>query len=100
MGAATGLPATRGCCCGHEHMTRREVEILLLVAAGQTTRDIAGALDLSPRTVEGHIGSILRRTRASTRSAAVTTAFDAGILQCQPGPRWSGRTCLPSLPGI
>lgn len=54
-----------------EKLTRREREILGLVARGFATRQIADALDLSPRTVESHRSAI--GTKLGTTSAAELT---------------------------
>jgi predicted ATPase/DNA-binding CsgD family transcriptional regulator len=55
-------------------ITPREAEILGLVAAGLPNKDIAARLYLSPRTVEKHVESLLRKTGATSRTmlAAVT----------------------------
>jgi DNA-binding CsgD family transcriptional regulator len=54
-------------------LTPREVEILRLLAAGQSNREIAAALFLSERTVERHIANIYRKIDA--RNKADATAF-------------------------
>ncbi|MDP2350054.1 MAG: response regulator transcription factor, partial [Chloroflexota bacterium] len=41
-------------------LSPRELEVLRLLAEGLTDREIGGALAISPRTVEAHVGSILR----------------------------------------
>jgi DNA-binding CsgD family transcriptional regulator len=61
-------------------LTRREQEVLQHVAAGATNADIAGALHLSPRTVEHHVSAILAKLGATTRTAAVDAARTAGVL--------------------
>ena len=55
---------------GHWDLTRREGEVLELLAEGLTDREIARMLSLSPRTVEKHVGSILRKTSVKTRHQA------------------------------
>ena len=52
------------------HLTRREWEVLALVAAGEANAGIAARLYLSPRTVEHHITAILRRLDAGGRADA------------------------------
>ncbi len=55
-------------------LTRRESEILSLVANGQTNGEIAARLFLSPKTVEHHVSSILSKLGARTRTEAVEAA--------------------------
>lgn len=50
-------------------VTAREHEVLLLVAAGATNREVAERLHLSPRTVETHVARLLAKTGASGRAA-------------------------------
>jgi DNA-binding CsgD family transcriptional regulator len=54
-------------------LTAREVEVLRLVARGLSTKQIAAALHISPRTAEHHIEGIYAKTGVTTRAAA--TAF-------------------------
>jgi DNA-binding CsgD family transcriptional regulator len=48
-------------------LTRREVEIVRMVATGRTNREIARELFLSPRTVEMHVSSILMKLNGRSR---------------------------------
>jgi DNA-binding CsgD family transcriptional regulator len=50
-------------------VTSREVDVLKLVMAGRTNREIAAELYLSPKTVERHIGSLFDRTGVRNRQA-------------------------------
>jgi DNA-binding NarL/FixJ family response regulator len=61
-------------------LTRRETEILRLVATGATDRDIAEALYLSPRTVSNHVSHILGKLDVPTRRAAIHAAVRIGLL--------------------
>ncbi|MEV6301126.1 LuxR C-terminal-related transcriptional regulator [Actinoplanes sp. NPDC051861] len=58
--------------------TPREAEVLELLRHGLTYREIAGRLGLSAKTVEKHVGAIMRKTGSSNRTAAVVTAIDNG----------------------
>ncbi len=49
-------------------VTSRELDVLKLVAAGLSNREIAARLYLSPRTVENHVAALLRRTGSDSRS--------------------------------
>jgi DNA-binding NarL/FixJ family response regulator len=55
-------------------LTRREAEILRLIAEGKTNSDIAVRLYLSPHTVRSHINHIFAKTRSPDRPAAIQYA--------------------------
>ena len=48
----------------------REHEVLRLLAEGMTDREIARALAISPRTVESHVSSVLRKLEVRNRAEA------------------------------
>jgi DNA-binding CsgD family transcriptional regulator len=56
-------------------LTRREVEVLRLLATGMTNRAIAEALFLSEKTVARHVANIFMKIDVSTRAAATAFAF-------------------------
>jgi DNA-binding CsgD family transcriptional regulator len=61
---------------GHGHgLTRRELEVLRLVAAGETNKAIAGKLSLSEKTVGRHVSNILAKLNVSSRTAATAFAY-------------------------
>ncbi|GAA0384670.1 DNA-binding response regulator [Acrocarpospora corrugata] len=64
---------------GHA-LTSREVEVLRLVAAGSTNREIARRLYLSEGTVKNHISRILGRLGLRDRTQAAVYAHDHGLL--------------------
>jgi len=55
-------------------ITTREADVLRLVAEGLANREIAARLHLSPRTVEKHVESLLRKTAARSRTHLVAVA--------------------------
>ena len=62
-----------------EHLTAREKEVLKLVAAGQSNKEIARELDIGESTVKFHIQSILRKLNLTSRvQAAVYAAQGKG----------------------
>lgn len=71
-------PAARG---GSADLTARERNVLALVAHGQTDREIADLLVISVKTVEKHVGSVLRKTGARNRTEAVARAIERGWLR-------------------
>ena len=60
-------------------LTGREVEVLQLVAAGKTNRQIAEALVISEKTVARHISNIFVKISVSSRSAATAYAYQHGL---------------------
>jgi two-component system response regulator DesR len=61
-------------------LTEREREVLDLIAAGATNREIAGRLYLSPHTVKEHTSALYRKLRARNRAEAVQRAQRIGLL--------------------
>ena len=60
-------------------LTQREVDVIRLVAAGRTDRDIAEELIVSVRTVTTHVGNILNKTGAANRAEATAYAVRRGL---------------------
>jgi predicted ATPase/DNA-binding CsgD family transcriptional regulator len=60
-------------------LTRREIDVLRLVALAQTNREIAASLVLSEKTVERHLSHIFAKLQVSSRSGATRVAVQAGI---------------------
>jgi DNA-binding CsgD family transcriptional regulator len=61
-------------------LTGRELEIMLLVALGNTSRQIGEALFISPRTVEMHVQGSLLKLGCRTRAQAVRRLAELGTL--------------------
>jgi DNA-binding CsgD family transcriptional regulator len=61
-------------------LSRRELEVLRLVAAGKTNREIASTLVLSEHTVARHVQNIFGKLRVSSRTAATAFAFEHGLV--------------------
>lgn len=63
-----------------ETLTRRELEVLGLVAQGLSNKEIAGVMWLSDRTVERHITSLYRKIGVGRRSEATAFALRHGVV--------------------
>jgi DNA-binding NarL/FixJ family response regulator len=61
-------------------LTAREVEVLRLVATGQTNRAIAAELVLSERTVDRHVSNIFTKLGVPSRAAATAWAYEHGLV--------------------
>jgi DNA-binding NarL/FixJ family response regulator len=57
-------------------LTARELQVLRLLAAGQTNKAIAGELVLSKRTVDRHVSNIFGKLGVSSRAAATAFAYE------------------------
>ncbi|MGH9012519.1 MAG: LuxR C-terminal-related transcriptional regulator [Acidimicrobiia bacterium] len=71
LGDAADLP--RG-------LSARELEVLRLVAAGKTNREIAAAMIISEHTVSRHLQNIFRKLEVSSRAAATAFAFEHALV--------------------
>lgn len=61
-------------------LTSREAEVLRLVAAGHTNKEVAAALFLSDKTIARHLSNIFTKAGVSTRSAATAFAFEHDMI--------------------
>ena len=64
-----------------EQLTKRELEVLELVANGLPNREIAHALSISEHTVKFHLASIFGKLGVSTRTEAVQRGVRLGVIQ-------------------
>ena len=60
-------------------VTSRELDVLVLVVEGRTTREIADRLYLSPKTVDRHLSNLFDRTGVRDRSALADLARSHGL---------------------
>jgi DNA-binding CsgD family transcriptional regulator/tetratricopeptide (TPR) repeat protein len=60
-------------------LTRRETEVLALVAEGRTNRQIAERLFISDKTASVHVSNILAKLGVANRAAAATAAYRLGV---------------------
>ena len=65
---------------GPAGLTAREVEVLILIARGAATKQVARALGITPKTAETHVERIYSKIGASTRSTATLFAVQHGLL--------------------
>jgi DNA-binding CsgD family transcriptional regulator len=61
-------------------LSARERQVLVLVAAGKTNRQIASQLGISEHTVARHVSSIFNKIGVSSRTAASAFAFEHGLV--------------------
>jgi DNA-binding NarL/FixJ family response regulator len=64
-----------------EQLTSREIEVLRLIAAGNTNKLVASELSITEETVKGHVKNILSKLGANDRTHAVTIAIKRGIIE-------------------
>ena len=78
VGSLTGMPEPAAA----EHgLTARELQVLRLVAAGRSNREIAEALVISERTVARHLQNMFAKLRVSSRTAASAFAFEHDLVR-------------------
>jgi DNA-binding NarL/FixJ family response regulator len=61
-------------------LTAREVEVLRLVAAGKSNREMAAELFLSEKTIARHLSNIYGKLDLPSRAAATAYAYDHGLV--------------------
>ena len=82
--AMRGTPATPAPAASGEadsELTPREAEVLVLIAAGQTNREIARSLFVSEATVKTHVNRIFMKTGSRDRAQAMRYAYTHGLAQ-------------------
>ncbi len=62
-------------------LTKREMEILKLIANGLSNSDIAGQLVISEHTVKGHVSNILSKLHLADRTQAAVYAWQKGVVR-------------------
>ena len=65
---------------GEDELSEREVQVLRLVAGGNSNKRIGGFLCISEETAKGHVKNILAKLNATDRTHAVTLALARGII--------------------
>jgi len=63
-----------------DQLTAREQEVLRLIARGYTYKEVARRLEISPKTVETHVSSVLRKLQLSTRHELTRWASERRIV--------------------
>ena len=62
------------------NLTDRELEVLVSVARGERSKEIASHLGISERTVKAHLASIYNKLGVDSRAAAIAVAAEKGLL--------------------
>jgi DNA-binding CsgD family transcriptional regulator len=97
MATTTAWEGQRACCCDAVHLTDREIDVLCALASGATSEEVAAALTLSRRTVDSHVGSMLRKSGARNRGELLAVAVAHHVVDMSAGaPSRTGRSCLPA----
>lgn len=78
LDALSGAGGAAGASVAHP-LSRRELEVLRLVAVGGTNRAIAGELGISEKTVARHLSNIFAKLAVPTRAAAAAWAWRHGL---------------------
>ena len=66
---------------GMRNLTGREFEVLVLVASGRSSKEIARQLGISFRTVEAHVERTRLKLAAANRAHMVATALAEGLVE-------------------
>ena len=62
-------------------LTDRELEVLRLIARGQSTKAVAARLGIAAKTADNHVQSVYAKTGVSTRAGAALFAMEHGVLE-------------------
>ncbi|HVZ73459.1 MAG TPA: HD domain-containing phosphohydrolase [Polyangia bacterium] len=79
--ACAGQPARRATPERFAGLTPREIEVLRLIAAGDTTKEAARKLDIATKTADNHIQSLYSKIGVTTRAGAALYALERGLIQ-------------------
>ncbi|MCM6775599.1 response regulator transcription factor [Nocardia sp. CDC159] len=78
--AMPGIPRTLDARIA-EALTRREAEVLRLLAHGRSNAEIAEQLSVSATTVRSHVHHVLQKLAVTTRGQAVAVAYETGLIE-------------------
>lgn len=78
--SAAGQPARRATPERLAGLTAREIEVLRLIAAGDTTKEAARKLDIATKTADNHIQSLYSKIGVTTRAGAALFALERGLV--------------------
>jgi DNA-binding NarL/FixJ family response regulator len=81
LGAFRQMEAERDTQYIYSPLSYRELQVLELIAMGQTNKEIAQSLDISNQTVKNHVSSILRKLAVNDRMQAVFYALSRGWIK-------------------
>jgi len=62
-------------------ISERELEVLALLAAGRSNKEIARRLDISPNTVKTHVGKLYEKLEVGRRTEAIARARELGMIR-------------------
>lgn len=72
---------TTGADVGHNQLSEREMEVLLLIAQGKSNQDIADTLYISVKTVKFHVTNLLGKLDVEDRTQAAIYAYKNGLVK-------------------
>jgi DNA-binding NarL/FixJ family response regulator len=72
--AVTAAPARKSL------LSEREIEVLRRISLGESNKEAARVMQISPSTVRTHVESIFRKLECSTRAAATLKALTLGLI--------------------
>ena len=70
-----------------DELSLREIDVLRLIGAGNSNKQIADKLSIGETTVKNHMSNILSKLGANDRAHAVTIALQRGIIELEPPPK-------------
>lgn len=80
MNLPNGIDADLSAAPPVQPLTARETEVLQLVARGRTNRQIASGLGITETTAKFHVGSLIRKFSATSRTELTFLAIKAGAV--------------------
>lgn len=69
-------------------LTEREGTIIAFIGSGQTNKEIARELGVTPETIKSHLKRIFQKLSASTRAQAVARAQNIGLIEFPISDNW------------